>query len=396
MTELEVDFADVTTIAGTVDEKLQHAVEAFNWVDRGTSRPVASRISDAFSAVGVIRTCAAVVQEIGLPQRLRCDRDSRFVGNTHAADFPAPFMRFWMNLAVALDVCPPHSPQLKPYVERYNRAFKEECLAKYHPRTVAAAQACADRFRTWYCEERPHQGDACGNQPPAVAFPDLPAMRPIPETVDPDGWLRVVDGMALVRRVNRSGAVAIDTVTYYVGKALAGQEVTFQIDASAREFRILQHEREIKRLTIRRLIGEVVTFDQMVEQLCQLAERTEAQLHSRQRHRRPRNCLRYPGGYGSLLPMGVPVPAFPRPPDQPSEYACGYDAETNHESERGTVLPCITTALGSNRRIIVGIKGIRHRQWDRDELCTIQGRCHPVHHPRTSMMEYTDGTILTN
>ena len=52
MTELEVDFTDVTTIAGTVEDKLQHAVESFNWVDRGTSRPVALRISNSFNAVG--------------------------------------------------------------------------------------------------------------------------------------------------------------------------------------------------------------------------------------------------------------------------------------------------------------------------------------------------------
>jgi hypothetical protein len=137
--EIEIDFTDVGSIPPDPDDKRQHAAETFNWVDRGTSRPMAARVRADYHAGTAIETCAQIIQQIGLPKRIRCDRDSRFVGNTRTDDFPAPFMRFWMNLGVELVLCPPQRPDLKPYVERFNKAYTEECIQVHQPHTVAEA-----------------------------------------------------------------------------------------------------------------------------------------------------------------------------------------------------------------------------------------------------------------
>lgn len=289
--EIEIDWTDVATVPGDPDGKIQHAVEAFNWVDCGTSIPVATRVRDDFNAASTIATCAELVQEVGLPPLIRCDRDSRFVGSHRTDDFPSPFLRFWLNLGVEVDLCPPRTPQDKPYVERFNRSYQEECVFKDYPDTVGAAQTSADTFRQWYCHERPHQGTACANRPPAVAFPQLPTLPTVPLTIDADGWLARLDGHAYRRKVNASGKIRIDTVSYTVGQAYRNQDVTVQLDAAERVFVVWWQEQEIKRLPIKRLIGGVVPFVEMVGQLCQLAEREEARLRER-RQRKPGRRLR--------------------------------------------------------------------------------------------------------
>ena len=120
---------------------------------------------------------------------IRCDRDPRLVGHNRIADVPSPFLRLCLNRGIHVDICPPHQGAAKPYVERYNRSYQEACVYKDWPTTVAEAQACTDHFRTWSIHDRPHPGTVCQNQPPAVVFPMLPPLRPVPEVVDAASWL---------------------------------------------------------------------------------------------------------------------------------------------------------------------------------------------------------------
>ena len=41
----------------------------------------------------------------------------------------------------------------------------------------------------FYNYYRPNQAKSCGNRPPRLAFPDLPALPAVPEKIDPDRWL---------------------------------------------------------------------------------------------------------------------------------------------------------------------------------------------------------------
>ena len=105
--EWQVDFKDVTT-ATSDGEKRLHQVETLDVVDAGTSLLIANPVRSDFTATTVIDALVDVFATQGLPQRLRCDRDPRFVGGASGRDFPAAFVRFLLCLGVEPLICPPH------------------------------------------------------------------------------------------------------------------------------------------------------------------------------------------------------------------------------------------------------------------------------------------------
>src|SRR4051794_32044247 len=54
-------------------------------------------------------------------------------------------------------------------------------------------------YREHYNYQPPNQALSCGNRPPRVAFPALPARPSVPLLVDPDTWLETIDGRGYVR-----------------------------------------------------------------------------------------------------------------------------------------------------------------------------------------------------
>ena len=69
--------------------------------------------------------------------------------------------------ALLQDICPPHRPDLKPYVERFIRAQKEECIYPHRPATVVNTRKLLGEHRVFYNSERPNQTLTCNNQPSA-------------------------------------------------------------------------------------------------------------------------------------------------------------------------------------------------------------------------------------
>ena len=96
-----------------------------------------------------------------------------------------------------------------------------------------------DAFATHYNWERPHQGIARGNQPPRVAFPELPSLPHMPDLVNPDAWLSHVKGKHVVRKVNWQGFVKVDLYPYYISNKLAGQKVTLAIQANEQSLEVV-------------------------------------------------------------------------------------------------------------------------------------------------------------
>lgn len=274
MTHWEIDFTDITSIPADPDGKRQHAAEMLNVVDRGTSILVASTASDTYNTETSIMTMTGVFLKEGLPNTITMDRDPRFVGGYQGDDFPAAFMRFLLCLDIDLDICPPRRPDLKPFVERVHRTIQEECLQIHKPDNVKDARELLKSYRFRFNSERPHQGSACGNQPPYRAFPNLPWLRRLPEMIDPDRWLRAFHGRTFRRRVQANGSVKMDKRSYYVGKNLKGQQVTLRVDVDRREFAIMQKRQIIKTVPIKGLYDELLEFEVYLNLICEEA-RTE-------------------------------------------------------------------------------------------------------------------------
>ena len=134
----------------------------------------------------------------------------------------------------------------------------------HRPATVVQVREVTEAFRAHYNEERPHQGYACGNVPPRIAYPTLPTLPPVPAQVDPDRWLQSLHGQAFVRMVRSDGTVSVDDVRYYVRRDLAGRAISLLVDAAAKEFDLLLGASRIKRLPIKGLYGQVLPFEEYV------------------------------------------------------------------------------------------------------------------------------------
>jgi transposase InsO family protein len=257
----EIDFTDVGTAQHPDSEKKQHQVEAFGVIDRGTSLLVDLQTDEDYHAGSVILSMTSTFMQQGLPRRIVFDRDPRFVASWSAEDFPSAFMRFLLNLGIELDICPPKRPDLKPFIERYFRTLKEECIQVFRPATVQATQELFKTHRQHYNYERPHQSRVCQNQPPALAFPNLPRLASLPYEVDPDHWLKAYHGQVFKRRVSHNGSIQIDKLPYYIRHDLVGKDVLCRLDAEQKVFEFSYHHKALKKLPIKGLYHQVLLFE---------------------------------------------------------------------------------------------------------------------------------------
>jgi hypothetical protein len=280
LTSWQLDFKDASTVPADPEGKRQHVVEVLNTVDVGTSLLLDAQAQENVTAETSVQAAAQVLRSQGLPNRVTFDRDTRFVGSWSNRDFPSPFVRFWTCLGVEVSICPPRRPDKNAFVERYHRSYNSECLQRERPGTLEEVRTVTATYKEHYNWERPNQAQSCGNRPPRVAFPDLPARPPIPLLVDPDAWLQTVDGRSYVRKVRENGTVLVDDIPYYLGSTLAGQYVGMQVDASSREFVVLYHGQEVKRLPIKGLVGAVLPFDQFVAVLAEQARTERSPWHA--------------------------------------------------------------------------------------------------------------------
>ena len=275
-----IDFKDITTIPPEPDGKQQHAVEVLNVVDEGTSFWLDYQIRGDFTAETTLYTLVLTFQKLGIPEQLRFDRDVRLAGPPGMRDFPSAFQRFLLCLGIQPQICPPHRPDKNPYVERLHGTLEQECIQVSLPQDISQAAEVFEHFHYHYHHERPHQGSACDNQPPAVAFPSLPTLPGVPDWVDPDRWIWHIKGKRFVRKVRAGGSITIDKVPYYVSKTLAGQYVVVWVDAAHRELVVLHRHKEFKRMPIKGLRNGLMSFEDYLPWIAEQARSEQQRLHS--------------------------------------------------------------------------------------------------------------------
>lgn len=261
----EIDFTDVSSAQAEREGKRQHQVEAFAVVDRGSSILVDVQAADNYHTETSLVAMASTLIAHGLPRQIVFDRDPRFIGSWSGEDFPSTFMRFLLNLGIAIEVCPPQRPDLKPFVERYFRTFKSECVRVKHPADLAQTREVLQAHHYTYNHVRPHQSDACANRPPYVAFPTLPKLPTIPAQVDPDHWLLSYHNRLFKRRVTTSGRIQIDRQPYFIRRDLVGRYVVCRLDAHQRLFDIRLDNQVIKTVPIKNLYNEPMGFGDYLE-----------------------------------------------------------------------------------------------------------------------------------
>jgi hypothetical protein len=150
-------------------------------------------------------------------------------------------------------------------------------------------RAITEAFLQHYNYERPHQGRACGNVPPRVAFPTLPTLPALPARVDPDAWLTALDQKVYLRHVGRDGCVDVDLATYYIGLPMAGRAVLFQVVAEDRQFAVWHQDQIVKRLPIKGLVGQEMALDDSLQYIQQeaLAAQRRSSIRGSRKIRQP-------------------------------------------------------------------------------------------------------------
>jgi hypothetical protein len=280
-----VDFKDSASVTVGPEGKKQHLVEILNIVDEGTSILVDTVAGEDFNAETALKTMSEVLKRHGLPQQITFDRDPRWVGSYSTRDFPSAFVKYWSCLGVGVDICPPRRPDMNGFVERYNGNLGRECLAVQHPATLSQVREAIAKYKEHYNRQRPHQGLSCGNRPPLVAFPDLPALKSLPLVVDPDSWLKRFHGLRYVRKVDQKGTIRVDKHHYHCGKELAGKYVQAEVDGEQGQLVVWEGPQELKRLKLKGLIGGELSYEEYLKVRLKEAqsERRLASLRARAR-----------------------------------------------------------------------------------------------------------------
>jgi len=245
-----VDCTDAATVGADPDGKRPHVVEGFDAVAVGTSILIAAAARADCTMATAIEPAAAIVTEQGWPHRVTIDRAPRFVGETAQRASPSALVRCWLCLGGEVHSCPPRRPDLHGFVERSHRSSAEDCLQVARPTALELVRTVTATFKQQYNQERPHQGLACGNQPPRSAFPVAPSRPLVPTTVDADRWISALDGQRYVRTVQQETRVTLGTGRDEVTQALRGQAVTLHVDAPDRTLVVKHAGVEVKRAPI--------------------------------------------------------------------------------------------------------------------------------------------------
>ena len=256
----EIDFCTAAKVSPEAPNKQQHGLEVLSVIDRGSSACMDSQPSAQFDAEQALLSMAAVLQHHGVPRCVSYDRDPRLVGSASTDGFPSAFTRFLLCVGCAADILPPRRPDLKPFVERFQRTLQEECLHQHRPTTTAEALPHLVSYRQWYNQDRPHQGKDLHDQPPAYRLVQAGLLPRLPEQVDPDAWLAFYDKRAYRRHVDSSGTIQLWKYSYYVGLAFANQTVLVRLDAPQRQIHVEVNKRRIKTIPLKGLVGRVVDF----------------------------------------------------------------------------------------------------------------------------------------
>jgi hypothetical protein len=283
MSSWQWDFKDNLLVSIEPDGKKAHLVETLDVMDEGTDFLIAAEPRADYNAETALETTIAILKRFGVPQQVTFDRDPRWVGSHTGRDYPSAFVKFWHCLGVRVNLCPPHRPDLNCYVERYHRSYGQECLAVLRPQSLGEVKEVTAQYREHYNWERPNQSEICKDQPPRVAFGELPGLPALPMTVDPDRWLEVCQAQHYVRKVDWRGCIRVDKHHYYLNKQLAGKHVQVELDGKNRQLVVRQEQQELKRLKIKGLYGGELPFEKYAELIVREArsERRLAQMRAR-------------------------------------------------------------------------------------------------------------------
>jgi transposase InsO family protein len=215
------DAASGAPLAGIV-----HQVRAKGQRDHLTTRMVQADLRRVFS-------------QWGLPDAMRMDRDSIFVGSTRL-EWPGLLLLWLIGLGVQPIINRAYRPTDNAIVERNHWTWEQHVVLGQTHRTRESVQQATDQTFADRRHHLPSRHDGCSGQPFLVAFPTLGTPRR-PYAPGDEACLfdahRVAAYLAAWewrRTVDSTGKIALANRNHLVGRTYRGQVVKVRFDPTDR------------------------------------------------------------------------------------------------------------------------------------------------------------------
>ena len=212
---------------------------------------------------GVLRSAFAQWQT--LPDRLQTDNEV-CLGGQPSDPLPSLLTLWLVGLGVQHQFIRPKTPTDQAQIERTHRTLDGFVGLPDPTLDLRGLQARLDSERELHNRWFPSRASDCAARPPLVAHPEL--LRPR-RPYAPERELELFDeqrvydylaGIALERKVSRSGQIQLGGQARSVGRAAAGQVVRVVCDAATRAWVVrVTNDVEIKRLPIHGLDATSLT-----------------------------------------------------------------------------------------------------------------------------------------
>lgn len=207
----------------------------------------------------VQRDCRIAFSQWGLPDAIQTDRASVYL-DKDPTPYPTRLALWWVGLGIEHRLIPRHTPKRNGTVERSHRTLDERTLRDQEFNGGDDLQQQVDADWDELNAECPSRAKGCAGQPPLVAHPELLTPR---RPYQPEWEAALFDltrveaylaKQTWVRVVSQVGQVSLGGYRYGLGVAWAGQTVTIQFKASARQFVFTQirpeHNRRLRQIEL--------------------------------------------------------------------------------------------------------------------------------------------------
>jgi putative transposase len=179
---------------------------------------LAVQVMDGTSMTGVWEVFKRLFKRYGLPTAIQCDNGIPFIQVQSRGGLSA-LSAWWISLGIKVIRSRPGCPQDNGGHERMHRDLKAD--VQDHPQASPdLEQRACDKWRLEFNDVRPHE--ALGGKVPAEFY--RPSQRKCLEAMAfayPEHWL--------VRRARgKTGIIAIDRESYFIGKAFVGHVVALE------------------------------------------------------------------------------------------------------------------------------------------------------------------------
>jgi hypothetical protein len=248
----------------------------FMVVDAYTSAPLETRLYPAGLKGVNGRTVQDNLRQVfttwGLPDFIRMDRGSVFVGSTRL-EWPSTLLLWLAGLGITPQINAAGRPTQNAQVERQNQTWLYHVAVGAAYPTVCWAQHATDTARYERLAWLPSRNRACGGRAPLQAQPDLCVPRRVYHPSQESrlfDWERVelyLSDWRWGRMVDKVGAISLADHNVYISNQHVGQAVEVTYDLALHRFvaracdlaRIILRDFELSVITPQSIIGQVIT-----------------------------------------------------------------------------------------------------------------------------------------